>query len=191
MCVLACSCWPRPLSSRPQAWQAAASAHQLKLLFVAALQRFTRAQAGTFGDEAGELAASLDAMRAALLRWDEAIRALETTLAGRASGADRHIVRATVYLDRYRVADALRELAAAGRLDDRRVDVQTLQALAFDLARRPADAWRALRRAEDRDKANPAIAYALAQRAFDAGEPDDAFRALGRVAGRGRGPGAW
>jgi len=167
----------------PQAWQAAASTHQLKLVFVAALQRFTRAQAGTFGDEASELSASLDAMRAALLRWDEAIRALETTLAGAAPDADRHIVRATVYLDRHRVADAVRELAAAGRVNDRRVDVHTLQALAFDLARRPADAWHALRRAADRDTANPVIAYALAQRAFDAGEPAEASRALGRVAG--------
>ncbi len=167
----------------PQAWQAAASTHQLKLVFVAALQRFTRAQAGTFGDEAAELSASLDQMRAALLRWDEAIRALETSLAGRASGADRHIVRATVYLDRHRVADAVRELVAAGRVDDRRVDVHTLQALAFDLARRPADAWRSLRRAEDRDAANPVIAYALAQRALDAGELAEASRALGRVAG--------
>ena len=167
----------------PQAWQAAASAHQLKQVFVAALQRFTRAQAGTFGDEAAELSASLDAMRAALLRWDEAIRALETSLAGRAEGADRHIVRATVYLDRHRVADAVRELVAAGRIDDRRVDVHTLQALAHDLAGRPADAWRALRRAEDRDAANPVIVYALAQRAFDAGERADASRALGRVAG--------
>lgn len=82
----------------PQAWQAAAGTHQRKLAFVAALQRFTRAQAGVFGDEAAELTASVEAMRAALGQWDAAIRAFETTLSGRPPSADLHLVRATVYL---------------------------------------------------------------------------------------------
>jgi tetratricopeptide (TPR) repeat protein len=165
----------------PQAWQAAADTHQRKLVFVAALQRFTRAQAGTFGDEAAELAASIGAMRLALTQWDAAIRALDAMLAARPPGADIHVVRATVYLDRHRVDDAVRELLEAGRFDPERVDVHTLQALAFDLDRRPSDALRALRRAADRDAANPVIAYMLAQRAFESGEHVEASRALERV----------
>jgi tetratricopeptide (TPR) repeat protein len=165
----------------PQAWQAAAGSHQRKLIFVAALQRFIRAQAGAFGDEAAELAASVGAMRAALTQWDDAIRDVEVMLAARPAGADIHVVRATVYLDRHRVDDAVHELREAGRLDAERVDVHTLQALAFDLAGRPSDALRALRRAADRDDGNPVIAYSLAQRAFESGEAAEASRALVRL----------
>src|SRR5262245_35955663 len=57
-----------------QLWQDAAAIHQHKIAFVTALQRFVRAQAGTFGDEGDELRASLEAMQSALARWDAAIQ---------------------------------------------------------------------------------------------------------------------
>ena len=102
-----------------QLWLDAAAAHQLKLRFVEALQRFTRAQAGTFGDEGADLRPSVDAMREALVRWDTAIREFQTRATRLAAGAEVHVALATVFLDRQRVADALHELDAASRDDNR------------------------------------------------------------------------
>jgi tetratricopeptide (TPR) repeat protein len=161
-----------------QLWLDAAAAHQLKLRFVEALQRFTRAQAGTFGDEGADLRPSVDAMREALVRWDTAIREFQTRATRLAAGADVHVALATVFLDRQRVADALRELDAASRDDNRRLDVHTLRALAYTVSDRPADAARALRTAATIDADNPTVFYALAQYAARANRPEEAQEAL-------------
>lgn len=167
-------------------WQAAARIHELKVAFVAGLQRFTRAQAGTFGDAGDELEASLASMRHALDAWNSAIGELEKT-SGKSADADTHVALATVYLDRQRIDDALRELALAARREADRVDVYTLQALAYGSAGRPADAERALRRAAVLAPGDPTIAYSIAQRliALDRqGDVAQAFRNFTRVVGR-------
>lgn len=174
---------PSPAASVvEQVWQAAGQLHQLKLQFVAALQRVTRAQAGTVGDESAELAAGLAALRAALTEWDARLAQFDAATARLAPSAELHVARGTVLLDRHRAADALRELAEASRLDPDRADVPALEALAHAAAGRPADALRAQRRASSRDAANAMLAYGVAQRAVALKQSDDAAAALSRVA---------
>ncbi|HEX5107733.1 MAG TPA: tetratricopeptide repeat protein [Vicinamibacterales bacterium] len=141
----------------------AAAASQLKRQFVDALQRFVRAQAGTFGDEGAELDRSLSDMESTLERWDASIEALRARASRLPATADVHLVAAVVLLDRLRVHEAIRELEAAIRSEDGRADVHALAALAYRLAGRPADATRALQRAAALDRDNPAVFYALAQ----------------------------
>lgn len=159
-------------------WIEAASIHTLKLEFVEALQRFTRAQAGTFGDEGSDLRASIAAMRETLERWDRAVQQFQTDASRSAPAAEAHVVAATVLLDRHRIEDALRALKAAENQDDNRADIYTLQALAYSVSDRPGEAARALRRASALDPDNPAILYTLAQYLVRLGQPSDAARVL-------------
>jgi tetratricopeptide (TPR) repeat protein len=170
-----------PDPAMQQVWQAAGELHQLKLRFVAALQRVTRAQAGTIGDEADELSAGIAAMRAALTEWDARVAQFDGATARLAPSAELHVARGTVFLDRHRPADALGELLEASRLDPERADVPALQALAYAASGRPAEALRAQGRAASRDAGNALLAYGVAQRAAAAKQPDAAAAALARV----------
>jgi tetratricopeptide (TPR) repeat protein len=172
---------PAAAAAIPEAWQAAARLHQLKLRVVDSVQRVTRAQVGTFGDEGRDLASGMAAMRYALGEWDSGIRELESSLARTASSAERYVIRGTVYLDRYRIDDALRAFDEAARLDPERADVPMLQALAHAASGKHADAWRALGRAASRDPGSVTIAYTQARQAAQLQQPEDARRALARV----------
>ncbi|HEU4689620.1 MAG TPA: tetratricopeptide repeat protein [Vicinamibacterales bacterium] len=158
-------------------WAEAAATHKLKLEFVDALQRFTRAQAGTFGDEGPELRASATAMRESLERWDRAVQQFQAEAKRLTPAAEAHVAIATVLLNRYRAEDALRELKAAERDDDGRGDLYALQALAYGVLDRRQDAVRALRRAVALNPDNPALFYTLAQQSTQLEQPADASRA--------------
>jgi tetratricopeptide (TPR) repeat protein len=164
-----------PASNR--LWAEASAIHQLKLEFVDALQRFTRAQAGTFGDEGPELLASASSMREVLERWDRAVQQFQVDVERFFPAADAHIAVATVLLDRHRIEDALRELKAAERSDDGRADLYVLQALAYAVRERRQDAVRALRRATALAPGDPAPFYTLAQNLAHLGQSADASRA--------------
>jgi len=159
-------------------WREVASIHALKLDFVAALQRFTRAQAGTFADEGSDLLASVASMRASLERWDRAVAQFQADANRAASASAVHLAAATVLLDRHRIEDALRELRAAERDDAGRAAVYTLQALAFGALDKPADAARALRMAIAINPDNPTALYTLAQQLTRLEQPAEATRAL-------------
>jgi tetratricopeptide (TPR) repeat protein len=158
-------------------WLEAASIHKLKLEFVDALQRFTRAQAGTFGDEGVELRLSVASMSETLERWDRAVKQFQSDASRLAPAAEVHVAVATVLLDRHRLDDAVRELKAAENRDDSRADIYTLQALAFIAADRDADAVRALRRATALNPDNAAGFYTLAQLQVRLDQQADATRA--------------
>ena len=147
----------------PQFLSDAAAIHQLKREFVDALQRFVRAQAGTFGDEGAELVRSVADMESSIVRWDTAVEALRVRGSRMKSSPDVRVATAVVLLERQRVADAIVELEAAGKLDGRRAEIHVLTALAYRQAGRPADATRALQRAASLDSSDPTIFYALAQ----------------------------
>jgi tetratricopeptide (TPR) repeat protein len=162
----------------------AAAIHQLKLEFVDGLQRFTRAQAGTFGDEGEGLLDSLSALTTGWGRWDAAVRRFQADADRLPPTADLHVVVAAVLLDAQRASDALRELAAADRLDGARADVHTMRALAHGLSDRPADAASALRAAAALAPRDPTLYYALAQvltALHRSDEAADARRDLRRV----------
>jgi tetratricopeptide (TPR) repeat protein len=164
-----------------QMWRDAAAIHQIKIAFVDALQRFVRAQAGTFGDEADDLRQSLAAMRTALSEWTLAIQQFQSKSSRIGRDAETDIAMATVWLDRHRVDAALRALDGAEQRDAGRVDLHTLRALAYGAADRWDEAARALRRAVVIDPRNPTLSYALAQRLAQLRRPDDAAQALRSV----------
>jgi tetratricopeptide (TPR) repeat protein len=156
-----------------QLWRDAAGTHQIKIAFVDALQRFVRAQAGTFGDEGADLRDSLRAMRDALTQWDRAIAAFQAQAAS-IRDAESSMALATVLLDRHRIDDALRALAAAEQSDDSRPDLYAMRALAYDVSNRPDETVRALRRATALDARDPTTSYLLVQRLTQLNRPDDA-----------------
>ena len=160
-------------------WIEAASIHRLKLEFVDALQRFTRAQAGTFGDEGNELRLSVESMRESLDRWDRAVKQFQAAASRSKPAAEVYVAVATVLLDRQRLDDALKELKAAENQDDRRADVYTLQALAYAAADRDADAARALRRAASLNPDNATSFYTLSQLLARLDQQADSSRAIG------------
>jgi tetratricopeptide (TPR) repeat protein len=167
---------------RDRLWVPAGQIHDIKNQFVAGVRQFTEAVAGTFGDEGPKLSASLDVMRRTLVQWDAAIRAYETMLAalpGTDVSAESKVALGTVYLDRDRRDDALREFAAAARLDPRRVDAHSLSGVAYGLNGKPAEAIEALRRALALDPGNTLTLYALAQQLGKTpghGEEEDVLR---------------
>ena len=173
-----CAATTRTSPAYSRLWLEAAAIHKLKLEFVEALQRFTRAQAGTFGDEGSELRTSVAAMRETLERWDRAVQQFQAEAGRAGSAAEVHVAVATVLLDRHRIEDSLHELKAAEREDDGRADIYALQALAHVASDRPAEAARALRRASALNPNNPATFYTLAQYLAKLEQPADATRAL-------------
>jgi tetratricopeptide (TPR) repeat protein len=166
--------------SRDQLWVPAARIHEIKNQFVAAIRQFTEAVAGTYGDEGPRLSTTLDAARRSLAQWDAAIRAYETMVASLTAGAEVHVALGTVYLDRDRIDDALREFGAAGRLDPRRADVHSLSGLAHALANSPLKAAAELRTASMLNADDPLLQYGLAQQLLKADRRGPATDALRR-----------
>ena len=159
-------------------WRDAAAIHQIKVAFVDALQRFVRAQAGTFGDEGDALRQSLAAMRTALAEWDLAIQRLRSTSSRGPRDAETEIAMATVWLDRDRIDNALRALEVAEQRDPGRVDLHTLRALAYGAAGRWDDAVRSLRRAVAVAPGSPTLSYTLARHLTRLKRPAEATEAL-------------
>src|SRR6185312_579631 len=91
--------------------------------FLAAWVEFYQTARGAYGDEGPQLAAQLEKMTAALAAWDREIRDTESQLQSQVKGADvqtalqAHAILASLYLDRSRFDDALREFEAAIRID--------------------------------------------------------------------------
>ena len=149
-----------------------------RLRFVEALQRFTRAQAGTFTDEGAALLESLGAMHDVLTQWDVAIRQFRSSAGRLAATPDRHVMVATVLLERGHHEEALGELRAAERMENRRGDVQILLAFAYAALGRAEPAARAFRLASEADPSNPTLLYRLAEQLTALGRREDATAAL-------------
>jgi tetratricopeptide (TPR) repeat protein len=160
-----------------QLWVPAAEIHEIKNQFVAAIRQLAEGLAGRLGDEGRRLPSIIDTLDRVRAQWDESIRRYEAALTGTAETAEGHVALGTVYLDRHRIGDALREFAAAGRLDSRRADVHRLAALAFALDKRFGEAADALRRADTLD-GDPITSYARAQYLILSGRQDEAVPVL-------------
>jgi tetratricopeptide (TPR) repeat protein len=154
--------------------------------FVQSLARFSLGLEGAYGDEGGIIRSSLDSMNQALERWDTGIRTFETAMASEVIGAEpqvaarMHAALGGIYLDRSRVADALREFVAATELDPSRAEVFALQGLAYShpLVNDPAAATRAFQRASALDRRDPLNAYILARHLMKVGDLTEARQAL-------------
>ena len=101
--------------------------------FLNALGQFSLSLDGTYGDEGQRLSNGLDSMAAALSQWDALIQSRERAMAADIGNADpklasrMHLALGALYLDRLRVSDAVRELAAARASDPTRSEVPLFQ----------------------------------------------------------------
>jgi tetratricopeptide (TPR) repeat protein len=159
----------------PAAWDGAAAVFRQKQVFVGAVRDLAIALTGRFGDEGSRLRAQVDALEAALGGWDQSIAAFGTTVRAGRMDADAQAALGTVYLDRYRVADALRAFEAAAKLAPRRADVHRFAAMAHGLADRPAEALRELRRAQALEPDDAVTAYEIARYSTEPGQPPPAL----------------
>jgi tetratricopeptide (TPR) repeat protein len=135
--------------------------------FFDALLPLYRELAGTYGDEGPQVSASVETMSQALARWDAAMREQEAAMRGRLGGAgpqaamQAHTVLASMYSERSRYRDALRELDEDIRLDPKRAVFHRFKAL-IDLALdRRAAAAAAFRSAWLAEPADPLNAYGV------------------------------
>src|SRR5262245_21946072 len=152
-----------------QPWVGARELYQRKQEFVAALRQLSITLTGRFGDEGRSLRSDIDSLEMALRRWDQSIVAFERDFQQRGFDVEAHTALGTVYLDRYRVEDAIRSFEAAARLDARRADVYQFMAMAYGLANRPSEAVQALTRAADIQPDDAVVRYEIARYAMESG----------------------
>ena len=144
-----------------------ATASAQKEQFFDPLLTFYRTVAGGLGDEGPRLTALAADISTALERWDAAIADAERGLRAQLAGADPqtalqvHTVLASMYLDRGRFADAVRELDEDLRIDPRRAAFHRLKGLALQALDRPRDAADAFRAAWLLAPDDPQNAYRL------------------------------
>jgi tetratricopeptide (TPR) repeat protein len=159
---------------------------------LAAFVQFHQTLRGAYGDEGPRLAAQLEQMTTALAAWDREIRDAESQLRPRLTGADVqtalqvHAILASLYLDRSRFADALREFDAAISIDSTRAAFHRYKGLIHQAGARPADAAAAFRAAWLVDPTDPQNAYRLIVHRSDATtapEIEQALATLARVEG--------
>ena len=157
-------------SANPAPWDDAAVVYRQKQAFVAAMRDLSISLTGRFGDEGNRLRADVDALESALRSWDQSIAAFEAAAKAGRTDADRHAALGTVYLDRYRLQDALRAFDAAAKLAPRRADIHKFAAMVHDLAGRPADALRELRRAQAIQPDDAVTKYEIARSTIEVSE---------------------
>ena len=152
--------------------------------FLQGLSELTAAFEGTYGDEGTRIGAALDSMSAALAAWDREIEAAESELRATPATAspslvvERHLSLGRMYADRGRLADALAEFDAAGRLAPTRADVQVLRGLALQEQGTPSTAIEAFKRAHTLDPGDPVTAYYLFHEERRSGVPGDRAAAI-------------
>jgi tetratricopeptide (TPR) repeat protein len=133
--------------------------------FFSALLNFYRALGGVYGDEGPQLSAHLDSMSTALATWDDEIRDWERQVRPRLNEGDAqvalqvHTFLASLYMERGRFDDALREFDEDIRIDPRRAAFPRFKGLIHQLARRREAAADAFWAAWLLDPADPQNAY--------------------------------
>jgi tetratricopeptide (TPR) repeat protein len=160
------------------AFSAVAQISRHKQEFVGAIRQLILLLAGTFGDEGPRIRATLQSTGTVLASWDRAILQLEERVRAGNRPAEIHLALGVAYLDRYRLDAAQREFAEAARLNPRRPDAHTYQALVQTLSNKPAAAAAAFAKAATLDTGRPALLYSLARQLALAGQDGEASKAL-------------
>jgi len=160
--------------------------------FLAAFVQFYQTLPGGYGDEGPQLAAQLEKMTTALTAWDREIRDAESQLQPRLKGADVqtalevHTILASLYLERSRFADAVREFDADIKIDPTRAAFHRYKGLIYQATARPADAADAFRAAWLLDSADPQNAYRIIvyrSNGTSAPQIEKALASLGQIEG--------
>src|SRR5690242_7535077 len=134
---------------------------------LAALVQFYQTLRGAYGDQGPQLAALLEKMTTALTEWDREIRDAESQLRPRLNGAaaqtalEVHTILASLYLERGRFDDALREFEADIKIDPTRAAFHRYKGLISQAIARPADAADAFRAAWLLGPSDPQNVYRL------------------------------
>jgi tetratricopeptide (TPR) repeat protein len=159
--------------------------------FVEALAQFTAGLPGTYGDEGVMGRTELDRMERGLAEWDKTLREYESNILtiGPTASADRvldmHRAMGMLYVARGRFEEAVREFdAVVARSPEPRFHL--FRGLAYEAARKPAEALTAYAAAWTLDKADPLAAYMLAGASFRSGSspPPAALATLSDIADR-------
>jgi tetratricopeptide (TPR) repeat protein len=165
--------------------------------FLEGLSEFTAAIAGTYGDEGTRVGPALDKMAAALAQWDRELQAVEADVtAGVRTATPDVAVRlrtglAGRYVQRGRLADALREVDAAISLEPLAPALHLFRAQLLAALSRTAEAGGAFRRAWTGNTRDPVAAYHVLQHAAtldqqDVQEAGETLRAAYRALPDGR-----
>ena len=157
--------------------------------FFSAVVTFYRSLAGLYGDEGPQLTTQLAAMSTALDRWDSEIRDADGELRSRLKSADDaqtklqiHTLRASLYLERGRLNEAVREFDTDIEIDPRRAAFHRLKGLVLQGMSRPAEAAEVFRTAWLLDPADPLNAYRLIALRSAQLTPQEIEQALGTLA---------
>ena len=148
--------------------------------FFSSVVTFYRSLAGLYGDEGVQLTTQLATMSAALERWDGDIRDAERELRSRLRPADDiatrlqvHTTLASLYLERGRLDEAIREFDEDIAIDPRRAAFHRLKGILLHTMSRSAEAADAFRAAWLLDPDDPLNAYRLiAQRSIQTTSAD-------------------
>ena len=149
--------------------------------FFSALLNFYRTLGGVYGDEGPQLSRHLESMSTALAGWDEEIRDWERQVRPRLNEGDPqialqvHTFLASMYMERGRFADALRELDEDIKIDPRRAAFPRFKGLIHQLAGRRGAAADAFWEAWLLDPVDPQNAYRAL--AFRSGQMTEQERA--------------
>ncbi|HKE87179.1 MAG TPA: tetratricopeptide repeat protein [Vicinamibacterales bacterium] len=135
--------------------------------FLAAFVQFYETLRGAYGDEGPQLVAQLERMTTALAAWDRQIRDAESQLQPRLKDADVqtalevHTILASLYLERGRFDEALREFEADIKIDPTRAAFHRYKGMIHQAIPRPANAADAFRATWLLDPADPQNIYRL------------------------------
>ena len=156
--------------------------------FYSTLLTFYTTLGGVYGDEGPQLAAQMDTLAAALTRWNQDVLAAENRLRPQLSGADAptrmqvHTLLASLYLERGRFDDALREFDEDIRIDNRRAAFHRYRGLILQALDRPALAADAFRAAWLLEPDDPQNAYRMLAFLSALTTPEEGERALAALA---------
>jgi tetratricopeptide (TPR) repeat protein len=156
--------------------------------FFDAVLPFYVSLAGVYGDEGPQLTEQLETLSDALARWDRALDESAANGRERLKEADAHlalqvhVTLASLYAERSRYEDALREIDEGLRIDSSRSALHRFRALLLLASKRPADAADAFRNAWIADPADAQNAYQLIVHPSDSTTPEETEKAAATLA---------
>jgi tetratricopeptide (TPR) repeat protein len=156
--------------------------------FFSTLLDFYKTLGGVYGDEGPQLVAQVGAIATALERWDDDIRTAEQQLRSQLKEADAqtqlqvHTTLASLYMERGRFKEALREFDEDLRIDSRRAVFHRYKGLIHQFEGRAAEAADAFRAAWLLDPDDPQNSYRLLAFKSTETRPQENERALETLA---------